>query len=420
VDSAKRIHHLFTIHDNYGMRYKYLAIDAQGQEISGMLNAEVEREAIRQLQRRGLTMLSLTALETSTRGNSNVQRGGRATHQDLIVILHELTTLLESGVSLIEAVESLANSSHHSFLTQTFAEIATQLRHGKNFSATLQNSQLKLPWYVIQLVEAGELTGKLAIALRDGVKQMEYEKQVSDEMRNAMIYPVILIVSGLAAVLTIFILVVPRFANILQNRAVDIPWLAQAVLSTGMFLNTYLGWILGGIVTLVIVATYVTQQPRLRAKFKDATVTIPFFGTWLIEAETARWAAMMGTLLENRVPLLRALELACQGVKIPSLGTRLVQVSNAVRSGISLSQALQDNEALTPTGHNLIRAGERAGELPKMLNSLAKLLGESGRVRMKRFLLMIEPVAILLIGGMIGMIVTGIMLAITSVNEIKF
>jgi general secretion pathway protein F len=399
------------------MRYKYQAIDAQGQEVSGMLTAEAEREAARQLQRRGLTTLSLMPAEAGVRSTNKT---GRAKQRDIMVVLHELTTLLESGVSLIEAVEALANSSHPPVITQVFADIATQLRHGKTFSVALQTSPLKLPWYIVQLVEAGELTGKVAAALRDGVKQMEYEAQVTADMRNAMIYPVILIVSGIAAVLMIFTLVVPRFASILQNRNVDIPWLAQVVLSTGMFLNANFDWIIGTLVVAVIMAAYLFNLPLFRAKVRDAMAKVPLLGSWVLEAETARWAAMMGTLLENRVSLLRALELASQGIKLPSLKARLGQVSKSVRAGISLSQALHENDALTSTGHNLIRAGERAGKLPPMLNSLAKLLEESGRVRMKRFLLLIEPIAILVIGGTIGLIIAGVMLAITSVNEIKF
>jgi general secretion pathway protein F len=170
----------------------------------------------------------------------------------------------------------------------------------------------------------------------------------------------------------------------------------------------------------MIILAYLLQQPQLRAKLQDVLAKLTVLGSWIMEAETARWATIMGTLLENRVPLLRALELANQGIKLPSLFARLTQVTKTVRAGTSLSQALHDNEALTPTGHNLIRAGERAGQLPRMLNSLAKLLEESGRLRMKRFLLFIEPVAILVIGGMIGLIITGVMLAITSINQIKF
>ncbi|OQW93992.1 MAG: hypothetical protein BWK79_08225 [Beggiatoa sp. IS2] len=401
------------------MRYKYQALDTQGQEVSGILTAEAERAAIRQLQKRGLTTLVLAPLNAAS--NRAIRQMAKPKHRDILAVLHELATLLESGVSLIEAVESLAQSSHPLVITQTFADIATQLRHGITFSAALRASPLKLPWYLTHLLEAGELTGKVAEALRDGVEQMEYETRVNDEMRNAMIYPTILIVSGIAAILTIFIVVVPRFASILQNRSMtEIPFLAKLVLGAGMFLNTHLAWIIGTLLVFVIVTLYFLKQPLLRARLRDTLAHLPIIGQWLLEAETARWAAMMSTLLGNRVSLLRSLELACQGIKLPSLNARLVQVSKAVRAGISLSQALQDNDALTPTGHNLIRAGERAGQLPRMLRSLAKLLEESGRTRMKRFLLLIEPVAILTIGGMIGLIMAGVILAITSVHNVNF
>jgi len=400
------------------MRYKYQAIDPQKQEVSGILTAEAEREAFRQLQRRGLTNISLAPVKSTSTKNSG--KVGKAKQRDIIIVLHELATLLESGVALIEAVESLANSSHHPFITQTFADIATELRQGMAFSVTLQACPLKLPWYVTQLVEAGELTGKLATALRDGVSQMEYEAEMANEMRNAMIYPIILILSGISAVLLIFTLVVPRFAGMLKNRTDDIPLLAQLVINTGMFLNNNFEWIIGAIIVLITIATYMLSKASLRAQLKDATAKLPLLGVWIIEAETARWAGMMGTLLENRVSLLRALELAAQGIKLPSLNLRLTQVTKAVKGGTNLSQALQENDALTATGHNLIRAGERAGQLPRMLRSLAKLLEDSGRMRMKRFLLLIEPIAILVIGSVIGVIITGVILAITSVNEINF
>ena len=113
--------------------------------------------------------------------------------KDILIVLHELTTLLESEVTLIEAVDSIAHSSHHPFITQTFTNIALKLRQGTTFSLSLQSSSLKLPWYLLQLVEAGELTGKLATALRDALNQMEYEIQIANEMRNALTYPVYLV-----------------------------------------------------------------------------------------------------------------------------------------------------------------------------------------------------------------------------------
>ncbi len=400
------------------MRYQYQALDVQHQEVSGVLEAANEREAARQLKRRDLTLLQLTVDERA-QAAAKKEAQSRPKRRDVLMILHELGTLLESGVSLIEAIESLAESSHHPFLTRQFAEVASQLRHGVGFSAALKASELNLPIYLTQLLEAGELTGHVAQALRDGVNQMEYDAKIADEMRNAMIYPSILVISGIAAVILIFILVVPRFASILKSRGdADIPFLAEAVIGTGMFLNNHVLWVISAAIGLAMLLVHVFRQAALRARLQDEISRLPLIGDWLLEAETGRWSAMMGTLLDNRVPLLRALELAQHSIKLPSLQAKLTQVSKAVRAGTPLSQALQDNDAMSVTGHNLIRAGERAGELPRMLKSLARLFEDSGRVRMKRLLLLIEPAAILLIGGAIGVIITGVILAITSVNQV--
>lgn len=397
------------------MRYKYQALDRQQHEINGTIDAATDREAARLLQRRDLTVIEIKVLE-----NQKVKSNRPPKPRDTWAIMHELITLLESGVSLIEAVKSLADSSHHPQLTQAFAQMAMKLRQGSPFSIALKESNLQLPWYVFQLAQAGELTGKLAPALRDGLQQLEYETRIKNEMRNALVYPTILIVSGVIAVVLIFTLVVPKFASILKNRHPDeIPFLAKAVLNSGMFLNQHFYEIALGLGILFIFLIYLFHSPTVQIKFRELLGKLPIFGEWLIESETGRWSAMLGTLIENRVSLLRALELAAEGVQLPSLKARLSLVNQQVRGGATLSQALQDNNALTPTGHNLIRAGERAGELARMLKSLAQLYEETSRNRMKRLLLLIEPIAILTIGAVIGIIITGVILAITTVNQVK-
>jgi len=398
------------------LRYKYQALDRRQQEINGTIDAIDEREAARLLQRRDLIVVHLEAFKNKSADTAR----GKPKPRDTWAIMHELITLLESGVSLIESVKSLAESSHHPHLTQAFSQIAMKLRQGGSFSVALKESPLELPWYISQLAQAGELTGKLAPALRDGLQQMEYDTRIKNEMRNALVYPTILVISGVIAVLLIFTLVVPKFANILKNKNPDdIPFLAKAVLNTGMFLNNHFYEITIGLGLLLILIVYLFQNPVFQTKFREMLGRLPLFGEWLIESETGRWSAMLGTLIENRVALLRALELAAEGVQLPSLKARLSLVSQHVKSGVTLSQALQDNDAITPTGHNLIRAGERAGELARMLKSLAQLYEETGRNRMKRLLLLIEPIAILVIGAVIGVIITGVILAITTVNQIK-
>ena len=158
--------------------------------------------------------------------------------------------------------------------------------------------------------------------------------------------------------------------------------------------------------------------PARRAGWYQWLERLPVIGPWRVESETASWAKVLATLLANRVPLLDALDLAQTGVRSPSRRARLQEVARSVRAGMPLAESLEEQEALKASGYNLVRVGERSGELPAMLRTLATLCENAGRIRMKQFLTLLEPMAIMLIGGVIGVIMIGIILAITSANDI--
>jgi len=168
----------------------------------------------------------------------------------------------------------------------------------------------------------------------------------------------------------------------------------------------------------VAAAVATLRRVGVRNRLLDRAAHMPVVGPWLVESDTARWAKVLGALLSNRVPLMRGLELAQAGLQLPHRRARMGEVTRAVRGGSALADALEDHEALTPTGYNLVRVGERSGKLAPMLESLARLYAEAGRNRMKRVLILIEPIAILVIGSMIGTIILGVILAITSANDL--
>jgi len=396
------------------MKIDFRALNAEGVIVTGALEVADQRAAARQLRRQGLTPVELTQRE-----QQRVRGGNRKPKaRDTLLVLHQLATLLKSGVSLDEAVASLAETVQQPFLARELDTLSTRIRRGEPFSRALKESRIELPAYMHHLAEAGELTGSLAESLGDGVKQMEYEQRIGAELRNALIYPSILVISGIAAVLLIFTLVVPKFSKLLEKGKGDVPWLAKAVLETGQFMNDNMLLVGGTAVALVMAGAAAYGQPEWRQRLWDGLMRTPLLGEWLVEADIGRWAAMLSTLLASKVELTRALSLAQQGVSGSRLRANFSQVTKSVRGGKSLADSLKEAGAITPTGYGLVRVGERAGELPAMLRSLATLYTESGRDRMKRFLTLLEPAAILTIAAVVGVIMTGIIMAITSVNEI--
>lgn len=396
-------------------RFRFHGVGTENREVEGAIEAASEREALRTLEDRGIQVVALHAATASDRGWK--RRPGKLKSKDILLSLLELATLLDSGVPLMEAVEAQAGGGHHPAIQKAFTEVGASLRAGERLSGALAATSLALPDFVLTLLKAGEASGMIGRALHDAVGQMEYEAQVREDIKQALTYPTVLVLAGLSAVIVMFTFVVPRFASLLE-RADELPWLAWAVLNGGLFAREAAPWALA----LAIPAGYAIRRwlwtPSRKARSLDLLERLPVLGEWRVEAETARWARILATLLNNRVALLDALELAREGVIAPSRRARLGEASRAVRGGRRLADALEEQSVLNPTGYNLVRVGERSGELPNMLHSLAKLCESAGKSRMKQFLSLLEPAAILLIGGFIGIVMIGIILAITSANDL--
>lgn len=392
------------------MEFRYQARGASGQALSGQMPAANQAEAVRLLQQQGLTP---TMVEVAA---GAPKRRGRASAQDRRLVIRELAVLLKAGVPLGEAVESLAGAHAASQVGEAFARVHAALRGGARFSAALSDSGLVLPAYVLQMTAAAEMTGKLAAALADAATQMEYEERVQQEMRNALIYPSVLVVSGIGATLLTFIVVVPKFANLLKNSRADLPLLSVWVLQLGLFVKENLLWLGLGALALLFSGVAAFSKPGARAWAWRRLAQIPLLGRWLVEIEIGRWAALLGILLENRVPIVRAMELAQEAVRLEEMRLKFQLALRDLRAGKRLADALTSTGMFAQTGLNLIRVGERSGELATMLRTLATLYETAASERIKRFLILLEPIAILLIGGVIGTIMIAIMMAITGLS----
>lgn len=398
------------------MKFHYRAITASGEETSGVFEADSREEVARRLERQSLVPYEISA-SSGVQGRRLLQ-GRKPPKRELLMVLHELTTLIESDVPLAEAVGSLSTSGHHPAIQNAFEQMSTRLKRGESFSGALEDGGLDLPWYFGDLAQAGETTGRLGEALRRGVEQMEYELEMASELRGALIYPSILIVTGLVAVLIVFMVVVPNFSSMVDLDDPNLPWLAWIVITAGNWFNEHslamtVGMIAGGAALAAAVARH-----DLRTRVMQTLSRAPLIGDWLLEAETGRWTAMMATLLGSRVELAKALDISETSVRLTNLRARFSQVTRSVRSGVPLSEALRQHKAITPTGCDLVGVGEKTGKLPQMLASLAKLYQNTGRERARRALQLIEPFAILVIGAAIGLIITGVVLAITASQEI--
>jgi len=396
--------------------FRFQALAADGRTVNGQLEASDETAALRELLLRGLKPLQVAAVGAAPVAAAMGGGRRRANAGDRIALLRELATLLGAGVSLSEALPSLAEAYSGHALGPGLALADRAVRSGQRLSEGLRASGAGLPPYVFALAQAGEASGALAEALADAATQLEHEHRIAQELRNALIYPAVLVVSGVLAVGVIFVGVVPRFASLLTSARAEVPALSRWTIEGGLFVKQHLLQFGLGAAALACLAVVVLADPGLRARALDAASRLPLIGAWLVRVDVGRWATVLATLLANRVPIVDAIGLSAGALSLRRLRETLQPAVGEIQQGRMLSDVLAAYGWFPPARVNLIRVGERAGELPRMLATLGTMETESARTLQKRVLALIEPAAILIIGAVIGIIMIAVMLAITSLN----
>ena len=233
-----------------------------------------------------------TVVEVNERQASAAPAGlrRRLHRQDLVVAFHELATLLESGVSLADAVIGAGPRQPPSQRSLPVSGPSRKgLMHGQSFREALRAGGFALPDYVYHLVEAGELSGRLAQSLRRAVEQMRYDQRVAAEMRSALLYPSILVVSGIAAVLLVFVFVVPQFSNLLEDGN-ELPLVSEAVLRVGVWFNAHWWWLVGALAGAAVSG----RGPRAPAGGAPAACATPWPRSPCSAGGSPRWTPRNG------------------------------------------------------------------------------------------------------------------------------
>jgi general secretion pathway protein F len=397
------------------MRFQYQALQRDGRLVSGLIEAVSERGAHRDLLKRGVQP---TAIAPAVARTGLARRARRLGRREYGMALKQLQALIAGGVPVAEAIATLGDATDHPGLAEAYAQLTTALRRGDAFPPAFARSFPAIPLHIHRLIEAGDLSGRLAEAVGDAAGELEREAKIRSELRQALVYPAFLVGFGLLAVLFIFLVVVPRFAVTFKGRLNTLPLLSSIVINTGMWFHDHIVLTFAFLGGIALAIGWGLSRPHARTALWDLAARAPLLRQWSADVEVARWAGILARLLENRVPLIQSLELARTPLRRRDIQLLLGRVERDVRAGTALFAALHDSAFLAPAALAMIRVGERSGRLPEMVRSLAALYDESVRNRTRTVLAIVEPVAIVIIGAFVGLVAVAIFQAITSINNV--
>ena len=378
------------------MRFRIKAVDNSEGVCVCIIDAPNEGDARRQVADRGLQVISIARdISLSLTRNKKFP---------LVQFSQELVSLLDAGLTLVEAIDTLTEKEHNASMRQTLDQVRARLFEGRTLSSALEELPAVFPPLYVSTIRASEKSGAIREAI---VRYVAYQKKI-DELRkkivSASIYPAVLCSAGLLVTFFLVGFVVPRFSSIYEDLGSDIPTGSRLLMKWGQLLQEHGTIALAVFALLVFGVVYLVTRSSFRAAVFNLIVKIPALGRQLFTYQLARLYRTVGMLLRGGTPAVTALRMS-SGLLSDILRPRLLRAIQSVSEGKSLTEALESNNVTTPVATRMLRVGERSGNMGEMMERIAEFYDEELDRAVDLLTRLIEPVLMLVIGLIIGLVV---------------
>jgi len=380
------------------MRFNVKAMRA-GEGVTALaLEAANESDAMRQAESQGYTVLKV-----GTRSGFTALK--RSSSQfPLVLFSHELLALLDAGLALVEAVETLAEKEHRPEVKRVLTQVIEHLYEGKTLSQALEHFSQAFPPLYVATVRAAERTGDLKEALQRYIAYQVQIETVKKKLVSASIYPVLLV--GVGGLVTLFLMgyVVPKFSRIFEDVGGDIPLLSRLMIKWGVFMEAHALQMGVAALALLAATVYLARLPGTRRWVGRKLWAIPAIGERMRVYQLARFYRTVGMLLNGGIPVVTALEMV-EGLLHTTLRGLLRSAALDIREGKPMSQAMEAHNLTTPVSLRMLRVGERTGRMGEMMERIAAFYDEEMARWVEWFTRLFGPILMLVIGVIIGGIV---------------
>jgi general secretion pathway protein F len=381
------------------MRFELKAIGPDGAVEAIDFQAPDETTAVRHLEGRGYTVLSVRA-----KRSLGLPWRGAAERFPVPLFSQELRVLLNAGLPLPEAIDTLAQKERRDDFRAVIDRLGEVLREGQALSAALEEfPQIFSPLYVAT-VRSSETTSDLAPALARYVAYATQLEAIRKRVVNASIYPMLLIAVGGIVSLFLLLYVVPRFGHIYEERGGTLPLFSRLLLTWGKAVDKHAPVVLGIMALAAAASVYALRLANVRTAIGDALWRLPALGERLKVYQLARFYRTIGMLLRGGTPLVGALDMGGELLH-PLLRERLVRASQAIREGRGVAQSMDTNGLTTPVALRMLAVGEKSGNMGEMLEQIATFHDEEMARWVDWFTRLFEPILMAIIGLVIGVIV---------------
>jgi type IV pilus assembly protein PilC len=390
------------------MEFRCRLASPNGEIVEGVYVAETEARLRHELEEKGLYVLSLQPKHAIAGISLHLPQRNRINTREFLVFNQELATLLKAGMPLVQSLDLLKRRVESPTFRSVLDDVHEKVRSGTALSDAFALHGDLFPRVYTASILAGERSGNLEQVLRRYVEYTKIIATVKSKTISALVYPAILVTLAVALVSIIVLKVVPAFSDFYAGFGADLPLITRIIVQISDFLRGQMLLIVAVVVVAVAVVLSWVRQPGQKARFDHMLLGVPMLGQVARKFSTSQMSRTLATLLGGGLPLVNALDIAARSIGNQFMAQQLEIVGARVREGESFAAALEARHAFPEVAVKMAEVGESTGALQDMLNTVADFYDEEIATTMDRFVTLVEPVLLV----MMGIVIAGLLLAL--------
>ncbi len=404
--------------------FLFIARDKTGKKITGSEEGTNQEEIISRLQGRDLIVIKVSPetgdglkSEMAVKVKSRRRHGG-VNSSDIVIFCRQLATLLNAGITILKSLDIISKQVTSTKLYNVIVDLEKNMKEGLTFHEAMAKHPKVFSELWINLVESGEASGNLAVVLERLANYLERLEEFKKKIISSLIYPCLLFAAGMGALLFMTMKIIPTFAQLFEGFNIKLPLLTQMLLVVSNFIRKYaLVMLVGGWIGIYLFRQYI-KTTEGRRRFEKFCFDMPVMGDFFKAMIVERYSSEMSTLLESGVPILYSLEITEHSVGNLIVADIIRKVKESVRDGKPLSQPMEKSGFFEPMVVQMVAIGEEIGELPNMFRRINTFYQGVVETFLIRFTALFEPLMLVFMGAVIGLMVVGIFLPIFQIANV--
>ncbi len=398
------------------MLFNYEAVDTAGSKKNGSIDAVNVDIAISSLQRRGLVLVSIKGASEGGLFTRNISFFERISAKDVVILSRQLSSLFSAQISALRIFRLLSSEIENHAMGVKLTQIADDLQSGNSISAALAKHPKVFNAFYVNMVKAGEESGKLNEVFEYLADYLDRSYELSSKVRGALIYPAFIILTFITVMILMFTMVIPKISPILIESGADIPSYTKVIIGMSNFLVKY-GFVLFAvlIVAIFFLIKYL-QTPSGRFAFDRIKLNVPYLSTLYKKLYLSRFADNMNTMLVSGIPMVQSLQLTSAVIDNGVYEQILNAAVESVKGGKTLSDSLSGSPKEIPgIMTQMMKVGEEAGEVGSMLKTMARFYTREVSTAVESLVSLIEPAMIVMLGAGVAVLLAAVLVPIYSI-----